>query len=166
MNAVFPGALAPLPVPVIPPHPQDPGSHWLTHFDRRDYLEVGAYDFAPATIRALMRERLPRWGLVHLLEAAELVASELSANAVAATRESAWDGGLPPIQVWLLGGAATVGVLVRDAVLRAPMRRPAEDDDESGRGLQIVEALSSEWGAYFPRHPFSGKLTWAFIRQP
>jgi len=165
MNVVIPSALAPVPVPVIPPHPADQGSRWLARFDRRDFLEVGAYDFAPATVRAVLRERLPRWGLGHLLEAADLIASELTANAVAATRESTWDGGIPPVQVWLLGGDATVGVLVRDAVLRVPVRRSADHDDESGRGLQIVAALSSEWGSYFPPHPFSGKVTWAFIRQ-
>jgi hypothetical protein len=112
-----------------------------------------------------MRERLPLWGLGHLLEAAELVGSELTANAVAATRAITGDGGLPPIRVWLLGGYATAGVVVGDEVLRAPVRRAAGAYDESGRGLQIVEALSSEWGSYFPSHPFSGKVTWSFIRQ-
>jgi hypothetical protein len=165
VEAFTPNILAPLPVPVIPPHPADPGSRWLAGFDRRDFLEVGAYDFAPATVRAVMRERLPLWGLGHLVEGAELVGSELTANAVAATRESAWDGGIPPVRAWLLGGEATVGVVVGDAVLRAPVRRAAGRDDENGRGLQIVDALSSEWGSYFPPHPFSGKVTWAFIRQ-
>jgi len=165
VNAFAANIVTPVTVPVIPPHPADLGSRWLAGFDRRDFLEVGAYDFAPATVRAVLRERLPRWGLGHLLEAVELVGSELTANAVAATRESAWDGGIPPVRVWLLGGAVTAGVLVGDAVLRRPVRRMAGGDDESGRGLQIVDALSSEWGSYFPPPPFSGKLTWAFIRQ-
>jgi hypothetical protein len=165
MNAIHPSALAPLSASVIPPHPADLGSRWLAGFDRRDFLEVGAYDFAPATVRAVMRERLPLWGLGHLLEAAELVGSELTANAVTATRESAWDGSVPPVRVWLLGGAATAGVVVGDAVLRAPVRQAVGQDDESGRGLQIVDALSSEWGSYFPPHPFAGKVTWAFVRQ-
>jgi hypothetical protein len=165
MNVVIPSALAPLPVPVIPPHPADPASRWLAGFDRRDFLELGACRTAPATVRGVLRERLPRWGLGHLLETAELVASELTANAVAATKESTWDDGIPPVRVWLLGGDARVGILVGDAVLRAPVRRAAGRDDESGRGLQIVEALCSEWGSYRPPHPFSGKITWAFIRQ-
>lgn len=166
MKAFAPSTLTPLPVPAIPPHPADPGSQWLASFGRRDFLELGACRTAPATVRGVLRERLPLWGLGHLLEVAELVGSELTANAVAATRESAWNGGIPPVRVWLLGGTATVGMLVGDAVLRAPVRRATGDDDESGRGLQIVDALCSEWGSYLPPHPFSGKITWAFIRQP
>jgi hypothetical protein len=115
MNVVIPSTLAPLPVPVIPPHPADPGSRWLAGFGRRDFLELGACRTAPATVRGVLRERLLLWGLGHLLERAELVGSELTANAVAATRESAWDGGTPPVRIWLLGGDARVGVLVGGA---------------------------------------------------
>jgi hypothetical protein len=165
VNAFAPRILTHVPVPVIPPHPADPGSRWLAAFDRRDFLEVGAYDFAASTVRGMMRERLPLWGLGHLVEAAELVGSELTANAVAATRGYAPDGSLPPVRVWLAGDAARVGVLVGDAVMRAPVRRAAGQDDESGRGLQIVDALCSEWGSYYPPHPFCGKVTWGFIQK-
>jgi hypothetical protein len=105
-------------------------------------------------------------GLGHLLEVAELVVSELVTNSVAATRESAWDGSLPPVRVWLLGSDAGLTVPVWDAVASGPVKREPGPDDESGRGLGIVAALSARWDFYFPRHPFSGKVTWAFIQQP
>jgi hypothetical protein len=63
VNAITPSTLTPVPVPVIPTHPRQPGSPWLAGFDRRDFLEVGAYETAPMTVRGLMRERLPLWGL-------------------------------------------------------------------------------------------------------
>lgn len=165
MNAITPSILTPVPVPVIPPHPQQPGSPWLASFDRRDFLEVGAYDSAPMTVRGLMRERLPLWGLGHLLEVAELVGSELVTNSVAATRESAWDGSLPPVRVWLLGSDMGLTVPVWDAVACGPVKREPGPDDESGRGLGIVATLSARWDFYFPSHPFTGKVTWAFIQQ-
>lgn len=164
MKAITPSILAPLPVPIIPPHPQQPGSPWLARFDRRDFLEVGACDTAPSTVRGWMRERLPLWGLGHLLDLAELIGSELVTNSVAATREFTWEGSLPPVRVWLLASRAGVTIPVWDAVTRKPVMREAGPDDESGRGLGIVAALSAQWDSYFPSHPFSGKITWASIR--
>jgi hypothetical protein len=164
VNAITPSTLTPLPGPVIPPHPHRPGSPWLAGFDRRDFLEVGACDTAPSTVRGWMRERLPLWGLAHLLELAELVGSELVTNSVTATREFAWEGSLPPVRVWLLGSNAGVTIPVWDAVARAPVKREPGLDEESGRGLGIVAALSARWDFYFPSHPFAGKITWASIQ--
>jgi hypothetical protein len=164
MNSVIPCALTTM--PVIPPRPSRPDGRWLTQWDRRDFVELGAHDTAPGTARGVIRERLPLWGLAGFTDVAELVATELVANSVAATRDRTWDGVVPPVRVWLLGSDASVAVLVWDGVLREPVPRVAEDDDESGRGLGIVAALSERWGFYFPPPPFSGKVTWAFIARP
>jgi hypothetical protein len=126
---------------------------------------AGAVDNSPRTARGVIRERLPPWGLGHLVEVAELVATEMITNSVGATREFIWDSRLPPVRVWLLGGDASVAVLVWDGVRRAPVPRAAGPGDESGRGLSIVEALSSQWDFYFPDLPFTGKVTRAFIIQ-
>jgi hypothetical protein len=150
-------------IPVIPPSPADPGSRWLADWDRRDFLELGAVETAPRTVRGLIRELLPWWGLGHLQDALELVATELITNSVAATRDFAWDAATPPVRVWLLGGDLGASVLVWDAVPHGPVPREAADDDESGRGLSIVHELSTKWDFYFPRFPFRGKVTWAFI---
>jgi hypothetical protein len=113
----------------------------------------------------MVREQLPLRGLGHLVDVVEIVASELVANSVAATRNARWEEMLPPVRVWLLGGASGVAIPVWDGVPRLPVKRDADPSDESGRGLQIVEALSARWGSYFPSHPFGGKITWAFIGQ-
>ena len=158
MNA-FPSAIA---MPVIPPHPQG-DSRWLAGWERRDFLELGAQVTAPGAARGVIRERLGAWGLDGLTDAVELVATELITNSVAATRDFAWDGGEPPVRMWLLGGPASVAVFVWDGVPGTPLPRAAGDLDESGRGLGIVAALSRHWDFYFPPFPFGGKVTWAFI---
>lgn len=172
MNPGSPPALTP--IPVIPPHPARPGGDmlssfgWLADWYRRDFLELGAVDNSPRTARGVIRERLPPWGLGHLVEVAELVATEMITNSVGATREFIRDPRLPhtpSVRVWLLGGDASVAVLVWDGVRQAPVPRAAGPGDESGRGLSIVEALSSQWDFYFPDPPFTGKVTRAFITQ-
>ena len=150
-------------IPVIPPSPAAPESGWLWAWDRRDFLELGAVPTAPRTARGVIRERLPRWGLGHLRDTMELVATELITNAVRATMDCAQYQAIPPVRVWLLGGDLGAVVLVWDGVPIGPAQRPAAADDESGRGLGIVQALSARWDFYFPQSPFCGKVTWAFI---
>ena len=50
-------------------------------------------------------------------------------------------------------------VAVRDGSDKAPRRRDA--DDEHGRGLRIVEGLSTAWGSTPTR---DGKVVWAAVR--
>jgi hypothetical protein len=94
-----------------------------------------------------------------------LVATELVTNAVAATTKMRWTTGLPPVRVWLRGGPSVVAVLVWDAAVTMPAPQSARDDDESGRGLAIVAALSARWGFYYPAQ-FCGKVTWAVLDTP
>jgi hypothetical protein len=150
-------------IPVIPPPPAAPDSGWLAAWDRRDFLELGAVPTAPRAARGVIRERLPGWGLGHLRDTLELVATELITNAVITTADAAWHGAAPPVRVWLLGGSPGAVVLVWDGVPCGPVPRDAGDEAESGRGLGIVQALSAHWDFYFPQFPFCGKVTWAFI---
>jgi hypothetical protein len=41
-----------------------------------------------------------------------------------------------------------------------PVRRDADPDSASGRGLLLVEALGKDWGAY---RKASGKVVWVLI---
>jgi anti-sigma regulatory factor (Ser/Thr protein kinase) len=158
-------------VPVIPPHPGEPDYRWLSDWPDRSYLELDAVESSPGEARTLIRQRLPQWGLDHLLDSVELVATELLTNSIVATREAVWEGALPPVRLWLLGGDRAVGTLVWDGVLLALAPGPAGPDDdlmpdllaESGRGLGIVVALSEFSDHYFPPAPFCGKITRAFI---
>jgi anti-sigma regulatory factor (Ser/Thr protein kinase) len=162
---------SPSTISVIPPHPSEPDCRWLSDWHYRSYLELDAVASSPGEARRLIRKRLPRWGLEHLLDSVELVGTELLTNSVAATRKFAWEGHVPPVRLWLLGRDSAVGVLVWDGVMLAPVPcRPGPDDDlmpdpltENGRGLGIVAKLSEQADCYFPPAPFWGKVSRALI---
>lgn len=83
--------------------------------------------------RRLARETLPGWGLGDQVDLAELVVSELCTNAlfhgddVIGLRLSCDDGELR--------------IEVHDQGARRPVRRHAASDDESGRGLELLEGF-------------------------
>jgi hypothetical protein len=135
---------------------------------------------------------LREWGLKEYADVTELVVSELASNAVQATRASSWVGRRPPIRVCLHGRSARydsarydsarydsahydstrydagILILVWDAAGGCPVPREAGPQEESGRGLAIVDALSADWGHYhpLPKGPESGslgKVTWAHV---
>jgi hypothetical protein len=159
-------------LPVIPPHPSSPQGGWLTAFPLRSFLELGACPTAPGSARGHARNVLGEWRLGHLADAVLMVTSELVTNAVAAMGRVAWKADQPPVRLWLLGGAGASGtgevvVLVWDAVTAGPARRAADTEDESGRGLGIVDCLSGrQWDCYLPGSPHGGKVTRAFIDRP
>jgi hypothetical protein len=62
------------------------------------------------------------------------------------------------LTVRLVGLDASVVIEVWDASLEQPVIRHASADDKDGRGLRIVERLSSRWGSYPYR---GGKVVWA-----
>ena len=158
--------------PVIPPHPLSPNGNWLKGFPLRSFLELGAYRNAPGSARGHARNVLAEWGLEPFTDAVTLVVSEMITNSVAATAGAAWEAGLPPVRLWMLGspgpgGAGEVLVLVWDAVAEVPEMGEAGAEDESGRGLGIVHWLSGrQWDCYLPPAPHVGKVTRALIDRP
>src|SRR5580692_9085248 len=84
------------------------------------------------TARQFVRELLTCWGLGHISDDAELIIAELVGNAVTHPSEE------------------------------APTPKLPTADGESGRGLQIVGALSYVWG-WSPIEG-SGKAVWAVLR--
>ncbi|HVE99419.1 MAG TPA: ATP-binding protein [Mycobacteriales bacterium] len=84
------------------------------------------------------------------LDSVLLVVSELVTNAV---RHAS---GAPVLVVD--AGPTRVRVEVRDREPSVPAPRPAEPDEESGRGLLIVAAVADEWGV---EPDGSGKAIWA-----
>jgi hypothetical protein len=83
------------------------------------------------------------------VEDCELMVSELATNAVRHGRS------LFRVGVYLLQGP--VRVEVSDYNSRLPVEGKTGPDAQSGRGLQIVEALSQRWGV---RADFEGKTVW------
>lgn len=53
-------------------------------------------------------------------------------------------------------------IQVWDGDRRLPEPQSIDLDAESGRGLLLVETLSTEWGAY-PLEGSSGKVVWAAV---
>jgi anti-sigma regulatory factor (Ser/Thr protein kinase) len=155
--------------PLTPSH-RGPGRRpesWTWH----DYLEHGALLSAPGCARDHAVNVLREWGLKEFTDVTEVVVSELVSNAVQATQACAWTTRRPPIRLWLHGRSAHddtgVLVLVWDGAPGCPAPlREAGPDEESGRGLAIVAALSDDWGHYHPlaEGPESGgrgKVVWA-----
>ena len=104
--------------------------------------------------RMLVRRRLKRWGLAELIPTAELLASELVTNAVRYSQGS--------IALRLVREEGLV-CEVHDDSAALPRLRHASDDDERGRGLQVVSQLSVRWGA---RRTLSGKAVWCELALP
>jgi anti-sigma regulatory factor (Ser/Thr protein kinase) len=153
----------PLP-PVVPRRLGSPD--WIGDMPLSSYLELDAVPDSAARARKHLAKTLTEWDLGQLREPAVLVLSELVANSIVATIEACPSGDRPRVRLWLRGDAERVLLIVWDAVLREPRPREAGEDDESGRGLAIVAALSKEWGHYLPVIPLGGKVTWALISDP
>jgi hypothetical protein len=138
---------------------------WLESLPHHDSVQLDAVETAPREARRWLAKILPEWSLPQFETVAALIATEVVTNAVAATIQARWTTSRPPVRLWLCGGPSVVAVLAWDASMLAPMVREAGDDDESGRGLAIVAALSAGWGFYYPAE-FRGKVTWAVINTP
>ena len=125
----------------------------------RACLDLGAIPTAPRCARAWTREILWEWGTAELADAAELVASELvtnSVNACAGLDQAA-------IRLVLTFDRDELAILVRDDHPDVPMAAQPGADDESGRGLLIVEHLSDRCGWYPLEDAKPAKVTWAVI---
>jgi anti-sigma regulatory factor (Ser/Thr protein kinase) len=122
----------------------------------------------PSSRRSVPRARrqlaatLAAWGMPELRDAAELVLSELLTNAVRHARTP--PGHLVETRIRRLPGDR-VRLEVHDANDGHPVLRDAEDTDESGRGLLLVDALTAhQWGV--DARPGLGKLVWAVVSVP
>ncbi|MGW0706689.1 ATP-binding protein [Streptomyces sp. NPDC002643] len=113
---------------------------------------------APGVARATLRAVLGPHDLAELTPTAELLTSELLTNAVRA--ETAYGDGRDVAVRFELSGAE-LRVEVSDSAGGKPELRCAEDGDECGRGLVLVDALADDWGVA-PRHG-AGKVVWALL---
>jgi anti-sigma regulatory factor (Ser/Thr protein kinase) len=137
------------------PEPTAPGK--TGPWPLQNFLELGALPSAVPCARLHARHVLWEWALTSLIESTELLVSELVTNAVQASRamEQA-----TPVRLWLLSDSAQILILVWDISPYPPVRTDVGDDAENGRGLLLVEAISEQWGWYFPDDS-GGKVVWA-----
>jgi anti-sigma regulatory factor (Ser/Thr protein kinase) len=125
----------------------------------RAVLDLGAIPTAPGCARAWTREILWEWGAAELADAAELVASELVTNSVNACVGLDQAG----IRLVLTLDLGELAILVRDNHPGVPLAAQPGADDESGRGLLIVEHLSDRCGWYPLNDAAPAKVTWAVL---
>jgi anti-sigma regulatory factor (Ser/Thr protein kinase) len=120
-------------------------------------LDLGAVSTAPGCARAWTRQILWEWRLADLSDTAEVIVSELTTNAVLASRRE----GRPVIRLSLALDEDELAILVRDYCSGSPQLRDAGTDAEDGRGLLLVQAMSSRTGWYPVGDGTPGKVVWA-----
>ena len=123
------------------------------------FLDLGAVPTAPGCARAWTREILWEWGAAGLADTAELLASELVTNSLNAC--AGLD--LAAIRLVLTLDQGELAILVRDSHPGVPLAVQPGADDESGRGLLIVEQLSDRCGWYPLHGQEHAKVTWAVL---
>ncbi len=123
----------------------------------RTYLEAAPTPDAVPRARRHARAALADWGLGRIASEAELVTSELITNAITASAALPYHA---PVSLYLAAYPGRVLVVVGDASPGTPVPRPRDDCAVTGRGLQIITALSLGWGY---RACDLGKIVWASL---
>lgn len=106
----------------------------------------------PASASAARRfaaRTLHEWGEEAIDDVVELLLSEVVTNALLHAAS--------PVEVCLARQSEGVRVAVADQSPAMPSQRDWADDASTGRGLSLIEALSSGWGV---EHADGGKVVW------
>ena len=128
----------------------------------RSYLELGALPTAVPCARLHARQLVWEWGLNGLAANTELLVSELVTNAVKTT---AGNNDQAAICLQLSGDNTRVLIEVWDADPQPPVLKDLGEDgtpdpqEEGGRGLCLIAALSTRWAWYLTEKP-TGKVVW------
>ncbi|MFF2348401.1 SpoIIE family protein phosphatase [Kitasatospora sp. NPDC058115] len=122
--------------------------------DRIATLPLGDDHAMVAHSRRFTRETLTEWGLGALADWAELLTSELITNALV-------HAGSPTQLRLFCNRTLTVEVADRDSA--TPRIRRADEEDEGGRGIHLVNELAHRWGS---RRTPEGKVVWFELELP
>lgn len=150
--------------------PSDPTSPDTDQWPLRDHLQLPATPQAVGRARKHARLMTDKWGLTALSDSVEVIVSEMVTNSVRAATSHYRGAGSdtdstnnpPPVQLWLFSSKHEILIQVWDTDDRQPARRPSEPTSENGRGLLIVESLSTSWGTSRAVGT-PGKLVWARV---
>ncbi|WP_245996634.1 SpoIIE family protein phosphatase [Streptomyces armeniacus] len=115
-------------------------------------LSAGSY--AVRRARALVRDTLIEWGLDGIVDETVLLVSELVTNSLRYAHG--------PVGVRMVRGTSLL-VEVSDPLPDPPRVRNATEEDEGGRGIQLVARESRRWGT---RHGALGKTVWFELPLP
>jgi hypothetical protein len=119
---------------------------------------------AIAAARSFTFQTMAKWAVTDRADDVAAVVTELLTNAIkhalpqaqlAAGPLSSW-----PIKVGLLHPGSHVICAIADPSTKLPELRAPDWQDESGRGLLVVSALSDHWGCC-PAPDAQGKVVWS-----
>lgn len=137
---------------------------------RTGRLMLAALPSAVSTARRFARFQLDVWNLPQLVDSAELVMSEIVANAVRHTGTLITPTGYADLhartpatiilRLRLTGGHLFTEVWDRGE--HAPEPADPGDTDENGRGLLLVSAYAAGWG-WYPAQRRPGKVVQAWF---
>jgi hypothetical protein len=113
--------------------------------------ELPAHPDSASRARAFVGQHLTEHDLPDMANDLQLVVSELATNALTHART--------PFTVTLAAFAHSVLLQVHDGSPRLPVLGAATSLDTSGRGLTVLDLLSSDWGV--TSHADGGKTVWA-----
>ncbi len=113
-----------------------------------------AESYAVRRARSVIRDTLREWELPELVFTTELLVSELVTNSLRYAHG--------PIGVRMVRGGSLL-VEVSDPLPDPPQPRTATEEDEGGRGIQMVARESRRWGT---RHGPIGKTVWFELPLP
>ncbi|MGW4731716.1 ATP-binding protein [Streptomyces shenzhenensis] len=108
-------------------------------------------DFRVGHMRRITTIYLRCHGMADVIDSALLAVSELVTNAIQ-------HGGGRPVGLRVVPSAGALCIEVTDSSPIPARTRTAATDDENGRGLQLVSAISKEWGV-----SVDGMTTWCSL---
>ncbi|MFJ6573417.1 ATP-binding protein [Streptomyces sp. NPDC091292] len=126
------------------------------HLELRYFQAVFAADNSLlADVRRQIVGQLTKWDCPEVVDAAVLATHEIIANAV----QHGCRHGDDTITLSLECSSHRLRVSVEDPSPTLPRERTTSGVDESGRGLQIVDAIAAQWGSE-PLDNGAGKTVW------
>lgn len=131
------------------------GPRIASHTPGSDARSVSeARDFTRATLR--------HWGVTDRSDDIVVVVSELITNAIRYARPALADRGFRwPVRVDLVQSGPCLLSMVADPCSRPPVQQKPGCLAETGRGIQVISALSDQWGYTTPSE--MGKVVWAMF---
>lgn len=124
---------------------------------------LGAEAESARRAREFTRVTLHDWGMAGRCDVAELVVSELVTNSLRHGLHSArWIPGEHPIGLTILRRDPYLICMVTDPGSTRPVRIESCVGAEGGRGLQVVESCSVQWG--WQPSAGDGKVVWALLQ--
>jgi len=126
---------------------------------QQTHLELAAFPSAVPCARGHVRAVATERGLSHLADTAELIASEMVTNAVQAS-DRLKIADTPLVRISVCTDCESLLIRVWDGSEGMPVHQQAGPGGDGGRGLTLVDALSTDWGAC---RKADGKVVWALI---